>query len=75
MQPFRLLQRTLEQAPAGRYLFTAGDFSPLFPDLSVAAPRQEHSQGSHRKIRKEGRKITGGKEVTSGRGLFQGTLQ
>lgn len=39
MQPFRLLQRTLEQAPAGRYLFTAGDFSPLFPDLSVAALR------------------------------------
>jgi predicted transcriptional regulator of viral defense system len=39
MQPFHLLQKTLEQAPAGRYLFTTGDFSPLFPDLSVAALR------------------------------------
>ncbi|GHU85504.1 hypothetical protein FACS189473_4550 [Spirochaetia bacterium] len=37
MQPLRLLQTTLEQTPAGRYLFTAGDFSPLFPDLSDAA--------------------------------------
>jgi predicted transcriptional regulator of viral defense system len=39
MQPFRLLQKTLDQALAGRYLFTAGDFSPLFPALSVAALR------------------------------------
>jgi predicted transcriptional regulator of viral defense system len=37
MQPLRVLQNALEQAPAGRYLFTAGDFSPLFPGLSDAA--------------------------------------
>jgi predicted transcriptional regulator of viral defense system len=37
MQPLRLLQSTLEQAPSGRYLFTAGDFSSLFPGLSDVA--------------------------------------
>ncbi|MDR0877498.1 MAG: hypothetical protein LBN21_05555 [Treponema sp.] len=50
MQPLRLLQQTLEQAPAGRYLFTSGDFSPLFPDLSVDALRMLLSRAVEQRL-------------------------